>query len=173
MGRSSESGANWANVLNQLLAAGPDADAAPQATPLPSAIVQPSALATAPSASASAAAPPSARPSNLPSASASARAASEAPWRELDQTMLFAAAQTLHLGVPALRGELRGGISLREVATAQQVPFNAVQTAIETAIKPLLSSAVQQGSVTSAQSTAMLKAVLAPQFGTRPGVPRP
>jgi len=168
----------WNDFLNQLLQEPADptveaSSAAPAASATASAV--PTTFPTT-SSPASAIASPSVSASVSPArpgaAAGSARPAVAGLTRELNQAMIAAAAQTLHESAATLRGQLNGGSSLREVAATDGVPFTSVQDAVENALKPVLSRAVAAGTLSSSQETALLKAVMSPQFGTRPGLPK-
>ena len=187
LAQSGSAAQGWTDFLNELLASSPDdvgvdaSIASSVPTPVLTSVPAVSATAGSTAQAAATAQPVAATPptTSPPTASrpvvpvAAQRPPTAQLVRQLDGAMLAAAAQALHLGLPELRSRLRAGVSLREVASTQEVPLSAVQEAIHAALTPLLTNAVQHGVISSAQRVSMLKAVLSQQFGTSPGLPRP
>jgi ribosomal protein S20 len=72
---------------------------------------------------------------------------------------LAAAAQTLGMTVPDLRGEFGAGRSLRDVAAAKGVAYETVSSAVTAAVKTDLDAAVKAGTITQAQADRILERV--------------
>ena len=68
-----------------------------------------------------------------------------------------AAAEALKMTPAELRAELRGGKSLKDVATAQNVPYATVTAAIVTAVKADLDAAVKAGTIKQARADRILE----------------
>ena len=70
---------------------------------------------------------------------------------------MTAAADTLDMTRAELRRALRGGKSLKEVATAEGVPYETVTLAVTTAVKSDLDAAVTAGTITRARADRILE----------------
>lgn len=71
------------------------------------------------------------------------------------QQIEAAVAGSLHLSTATLEGDLASGQTITQIAKAQGVSISAVNTAYENAVQAALKTAVSNGTLTQAQSTAL------------------
>lgn len=69
---------------------------------------------------------------------------------------MTAAADSLKMTLAELRTEFKAGKSLKDVATAKNVPYATVTTAVTTAVKADLDAAVKAGTITQARADKIL-----------------
>lgn len=92
--------------------------------------------------------------------------------RDLQTAELTAAAAALHTNASDLKSQLKSGKSLADLEKAASVSDASVKAAMKAAAKGVLDSAVKAGTITQAQSDALL-ARAGNGFGFRRGLPRP
>jgi hypothetical protein len=88
-------------------------------------------------------------------------------------TVINAAAGALNMQPSDLMSQLRSGKTLQDVATAQNVDFSKVTTAITNAVKPGLDQAVASGKLTQQRETDILTRITNGQFPGPRGGARP
>ncbi|MDQ6692631.1 MAG: hypothetical protein M3Z13_07685, partial [Candidatus Dormibacteraeota bacterium] len=92
--------------------------------------------------------------------------------RDLKTAELNAAAAALHTNASDLQSQLKSGKSLADLEKAASVSDASLKAAMKAAATGVLESAVKAGTITQAQSNALL-ARAGNGFGFRRGLPRP